>query len=378
MAEPIPANKKDFHPMTYIWTKEESERRSEIFRRGFGSPRVTTLGSSPTVECELAGELGLSATAPGTGQPFLSKSQAERLIKDLVKDPVRADQLYDRIPESAGGRVIGTDLARELLPEYRTRAGKIAFTQITSHAAGTYAINRLRREIETRGQRRIFMMTAGGVATGKTSGVTDAMIEGSDLVYDGTLRDSAWAIETIQFAIVCGWGVEIQYLQRPIALAARGALRRANEQGRWFPLRNLPLAHQDAQKGILAVARYFDGNPAVKVNLWLNDGDILINPPRQLEREELEAGGPFSFGSVGSFGEERGQTNEREPDPWLTQAASEVARAFAEETVGGQIDPQILAFSGQGSEQLNRIVQSHSAESQNGALQSAIHMKVRR
>jgi len=55
--------------MTFIGTEEESERRREMFNRGFGTPRVTTLGPLPTVVRELAGELDLSATAPRNGLP---------------------------------------------------------------------------------------------------------------------------------------------------------------------------------------------------------------------------------------------------------------------------------------------------------------------
>jgi hypothetical protein len=333
--------------MTFQWTNEMRQQRRDLFASSFGTPRVLA-----------------SAGERVSSRPLPSRAQAERLIKALVNDPQRADRIYDEIPDSAEGKVIGTDLARELLPEYRRREGKLVFTQITSHAAGSYSTDRLRREIEARGKRQLLLMTAGGVAAGKTSGVSDAVIGATDLIFDGTLRDVAWAVETIQGAIEAGWGVEIHYLQRPVALAARGVIRRANEFGRWFPLRNLAAAHLDAQRAIAGIARWFSGHPAVEVNLWLNAGETWETGLRTLEPAEIRPGAPLWYGWEEPQEPECSTTSgpDRPDARWRHEADAEIAQVFSEEVRGGQIDPVILALCAQGSEELNRIANRCSGE----------------
>jgi hypothetical protein len=61
-----------------------------------------------------------------------AEAEALRNFLELVNNVELADQTYNQIPDASGGKVIGTDAARELFPEYATREGKILFTDITT------------------------------------------------------------------------------------------------------------------------------------------------------------------------------------------------------------------------------------------------------
>ena len=47
-------------------------------------------------------------------------------MRAVVDDPAISDDLYNQIPDSKGGKVIGTDIYRNVLPEYaQGREGRI-------------------------------------------------------------------------------------------------------------------------------------------------------------------------------------------------------------------------------------------------------------
>jgi hypothetical protein len=198
--------------------------------------------------------------------PALTHLEAK--LKELVDNQNQADGLYDQIPDSKNGKVIGTDIARELLPEYAAnREGKILYTHATGRMAQAYAKDRLWREIQNPRGRTELMFTAGGVAAGKSTAVTEGMVAASDLVFDGTLRETDWAIETIEEALKNGWNVEINYVQRPIDLVIRGAISRADRGGRWGSLAVLPSVHQAAQASAIRLFKHFQDRPQFRMNL---------------------------------------------------------------------------------------------------------------
>ncbi|MBX3740209.1 MAG: zeta toxin family protein [Akkermansiaceae bacterium] len=138
------------------------------------------------------------------------------------------------------------------------------------------------------------MFTAGGIAAGKSSVVNDEVIAAQDLVYDATLRETGWAIRNIEKALENGWEVQIVYVQRPIELAMQGAVDRAGQQGRSFPLADLPAAHRDAQRSIIEIAKRFEGNENVRIGYWLNAG-TQGEKATKLSLHEIDKGGKYSY-----------------------------------------------------------------------------------
>ncbi|RBP37013.1 zeta toxin [Roseimicrobium gellanilyticum] len=222
-------------------------------------------------------------------------------FKDLIDDREHADAIYRQIPETKGGKVLGTDLSRMIDENYRTsREWRIDYGRATVHAAAIDAADRLFRELASPNGRTKILFTAGGVGAGKSTVVDDAMIADYDLVFDGTLRNTAEAIQSIEYAIDHGWTVDIQYVQRPIGLALKGVVNRADELGRWGPITDVPQAHLDAQKSIVTIAKHFANEPRVTIEYWYNDDEIKGVMPKVINLGRIQGGGDLSL-TAGDF-----------------------------------------------------------------------------
>lgn len=234
-------------------------------------------------------------------------ASAEQKMRTIADDQALADALYDAIPETRHGKVIGTDLARGLLEEYAAgREGRLMYTHATGRVAQAYAKDRFWRELHHRGSRENLLLTAGGVAVGKSTAVTDDVVAEADLVFDGTLRETDWAIEMLNAAIALAWDVAIYYVQRPLSLAIRGAVVRANLTGRWGSLSAIPKTHEAAQRSIVQLSHTFRGR--VHFRYWLNDGTSMRTPPSRLTLEQIDVGGKHSY--LEDDGLDRRQTEE--------------------------------------------------------------------
>jgi len=234
-----------------------------------------------------------------------------------------------------------------------------------------YAKDRLWREIENRNGRKVLMFTAGGVAAGKSTAVTDEQVAAKDLVFDGTLRESDWAIQTIERALERGWRVEINYVQRPLDLVIPGAIKRANDGGRWGALADLPAIHQAAQQSTIEIAKHFAGNPAVKVNLWLNEGKTTAEKPKLLALEQIDVGGEYSYDE--NYEQSLDRTgNQREPgtvsESIRSRRTEEVRRLFTEAVRSGRYEPRVLGLLAEGNADLGQILRRElGGKGQSGA-----------
>ncbi len=205
-------------------------------------------------------------------QPMTLEQQIAKLrFESLIADLPAADAAYDQLPETKGGRIISTDLARFLDETYRVHVpGRLRDLAPSWESAWSYAQGRLEREIQSSRDRRLFRLMAGGWAAGKTFALE--RVPAASLSWDGTLGDPKWAREVIERALACGWKVQIAYVQRPIALALQGALERGVSEGRMVPLLQLPAVHAQVQSSIVALERHFRTESDVDFLLLHNPG----------------------------------------------------------------------------------------------------------
>jgi len=224
------------------------------------------------------------------------RAAKEKEFIRILNQPIEiVDRAYNAIKDTFGGKVISTDLPRDLLPSFaRSKVGALLYTAITGNGSRAYGRDRFWREINDPRGRNKLAITAGGVAAGKSTATGKGLIEGNDLIYDGTLRETDWAIQNIERAVEMGWKIDIYYVQRPLPAAGGGVLSRAMEIGRTFPLANLPKAHLDAQRSIIKIAEHFAENPAMNINILLNDGP-LGTPATILKLEDIDKGGKYSY-----------------------------------------------------------------------------------
>ncbi|RYD30287.1 MAG: hypothetical protein EOP87_16900, partial [Verrucomicrobiaceae bacterium] len=226
--------------------------------------------------------------------PDLAEKEAE--FNGILAGSIeQSDAAYNAIPETRGGKVVGTDLAREVSPRYRTPEDRARYTGITTGTASQYAKDRLWREIHDRRERRSILFTAGGPASGKSTVVNHKLIEEHDVIHDGTMRDLNWAKQNLEAADSKGWKVSVVWVGRPMKLTAIGVVERAITEGRPFGLADLPDAHYTAQKTTLALAKHFEGNPAMDFQFYYNAGASRHVPAAELTLEQIDTGGAFSY-----------------------------------------------------------------------------------
>lgn len=179
---------------------------------------------------------------------------AKAAFEALIADQARADAAYDALSATDGGKIISTDLVRELDARYAaTPRGKKRDLAPSWEMAWVYAHDRFHRELSKGGRGKLVRFMAGGWAAGKTRIVENLRCNGSaaaNLTWDGTLKDRDWAEAQIRFALQKEWSVDVVYVHRNIELALYGAIERGMAEGRYVPLDKLPGNHRAVQTTI--------------------------------------------------------------------------------------------------------------------------------
>ena len=163
------------------------------------------------------------------------EQQAARLaFARLLENTNLANQRYDSLPSSRGGKIISTDIARSLDSRYHD-------TPV--------------------GQSR-------------------DLVPGWDL------------------ALSNGWQVEIAYVFRDIELALYGAVERSSNEGRSVPLVNLPAVHRAVQQSVLHLIRRYQPGDRMAILLLHNTGAARVTgPSRFFQPIELAVGGALHYSS---------------------------------------------------------------------------------
>ena len=86
------------------------------------------------------------ASNPGVNDPAAGWQLADARLnfERLIAGQTQADRLYDRIPETFNGKVLGTDHARLLCPFYAAGVmGRLRFNDATAKPTRQYTKERL-------------------------------------------------------------------------------------------------------------------------------------------------------------------------------------------------------------------------------------------
>jgi hypothetical protein len=232
-------------------------------------------------------------------QKFSAEQQAAwRKMRDLLENLSDADRLYDDLPDTEGGRVISTDLARMLDSCYARNPGpgKLRDIEPGWDLAWRYSQDRFERELRAREKRRRVRFMAGGWAAGKTHAVENQPSNKPDLTWDGTLKDIDWAAAMIDLAVGEGWEVEIAYIYRNLELALYGAVERRRKEGRAVPLDQLAANHREVQQAILNLNILYSGAPKISFLFLHNLGKKgVLTDPLKIEIKELEINGALHY-----------------------------------------------------------------------------------
>ena len=236
-------------------------------------PEAQGIGSLPT---NAAQALGYDAEKIAKLPRVVNDPVAQRFNEQVGADPEAAIAQYRQLPDSKGGKVLNTDIFRELNPEYRDNRTLSSSVQETSNALNELMYQRALRD--TMGQDGQWVFTGGGAASGKSAGLSDEMENSFDLVVDGTLANFEKASTQIDQALDSGKAVTIVYVDRPPEKALPLLLKRAGDMenelgsGRTVPLDIFLGAHRDARESIKKIDNKYKNDNRVAIEIVNNHG----------------------------------------------------------------------------------------------------------
>jgi len=222
--------------------------------------RAAAMGITPT---ELFNRNPLTITGQSvTGESFNQNGIGKALADKISADFTAATNEYANLKDSEGrsttdgGRILNTDEARELSPEYRadrSRSGDV-------HEAASKFIKDLYKaklaQPVAEGRLPFVLFTAGGTGAGKSTSLHledgKTLFDSADIIYDTNMNTYDSAVSKIEQALASGRSVGIQYTYRdPVEALVMGALPRAMRMGRTVPLQ----VHADTHIGVSTTIR---------------------------------------------------------------------------------------------------------------------------
>lgn len=198
--------------------------------------------------------------ASNKGEDIGAKLQ-ERIDSDFEG----AAQEYSQLKDTKGGRVLDTDIARELSPEYRDNRNRSAEVH---EAASDFIQRSFEQRMATQGTGDIVAFMAGGGGSGKSSAETllAPVLDRASTVLDGTLSSYDKARRNVQMALDSGRQVRIAYVYREPEEALRnGVLTRAMRGGRTVPIDALVKGHAGSSAVVRKLQAEFGDNPKFKI-----------------------------------------------------------------------------------------------------------------
>lgn len=180
---------------------------------------------------------------------------------------------YERLPDSGGGRILNTDVARELSPDYRADRTRSADVHEPASAFIKRLYAKKLSEPTPEGMDREVLFTAGGTGAGKTTGVRQLEARGikPEIVFDTNMNTLASAEQKIEQALAADRAVSIVYVYADPAQAFHQAMARAARMerkfgsGRTVPIEEHVKTHVGAAAVVRALAERYKGDPRVSI-----------------------------------------------------------------------------------------------------------------
>ena len=196
----------------------------------------------------------------------------ERLAKRIETEYDKVVKEYDANPETKGGRVMNTDEARELSPEYRADRSLAAAVQEASSAFVQRLYADKLAQPTPEGLEPQVLFLGGGGGSGKSTGLDLLGPLGGkvEMIYDTTLA-SQNAEKRIQAALDAGRDVSIVFTYRDPVESFGAVLERAMRMekekgsGRTVPLEVLAEDHLAARANFEALAAKYADDPRVEM-----------------------------------------------------------------------------------------------------------------
>lgn len=223
--------------------------------------------------------VGGVSKAAKTAAKGIDKAIEARYFDRLANDFEGLKAEYAAIPETKGGKVLNTDVARELSPDYladRTRSADV-HEPSSSFIKQVFA-ERLAQPTP-QGQDPVVIFTAGGTGAGKTSGLSglreaDPRINRAELEYDTNMNKYSSAKQKVDQVLKSGRQAQVFFTYRdPVEALEQGALTRAMGQeadygtGRTVPLTEHLNTHIGSRATMERLAKDYADNPNFRLTV---------------------------------------------------------------------------------------------------------------
>ena len=254
---------------------------------------LTTMGTRSGLASgeELLAKYGLNITREGMapngailGQPTqtLSADMAaieEKFSKQLGSDFNASVAQYNALADSEGGKILSTDVARELSADYNANRG---LSMAVHEPASAFIKALYARKLQELPKGSDVLFTAGGTGAGKTTALAKSgVVQNVGIVYDGNLSTMGSTLDKIDMALAAGHHVKIALVLRdPVQAFRHGVLKRLQSQaekhgtGRVVPAIEHVRTHLGAIDVVKQIAQKYANNPNVEFVTVNNTGKI--------------------------------------------------------------------------------------------------------
>lgn len=304
-----------------------------------------------------------------------SLSEADRVVEHNLAEQIEGDidgamRQYGALEDTDSGRVLNTDIARELSPEYRADRTRSAAVHEPASWLVQQMYARKLKEAPAPGQGAKVLFTAGGTGAGKSTGLRLLGDLDQQIIYDTNMNRLAGAVKKIDQALAAGKTVDVVYTWRdPVEALTQGALPRAMRMGRTVPIEAHADTHVGGSKTIKELARKYEKDSRVgfavidnsrgKDNAALSNMDVIpdleydrvvgdlyaaLEAERQANRiSEAVYRGTALASSSPRADPRRGDTSPRtedrgQPEQERTRRQVDAARAVAERQASPEAD----------------------------------------
>jgi hypothetical protein len=181
---------------------------------------------------------------------------------------------YAKLKDAEGGKVLNTDLARELSPDYAANRTLSALVHEPSSAFVKQRFAEMLSQPAAEGSSVLF--TGGGTGAGKTSSLKayPDLRKNAEIIYDTNMNKLESATQKINQALEAGRKVDLVYTYRdPIESLTEGSLKRAMRMkeelgsGRTVPLKEHIKTHIGSRNVIGELQNIYGKNPNVRIGV---------------------------------------------------------------------------------------------------------------
>jgi len=226
------------------------------FKLEFGEARVKA-SESAAADAALT---DAGASFQFGGPAFSNRSIGQALQERINANPEQVIGEYENLKGTDGGRILDTDMVRELSPEYRADRSRAA--EVHEAASELTQLMFEQRMAANKVGAVAFMAGGGGAGKSTADDLVGDKLKNAHTILDGTLSSYDKAKRNVQLALDHGNSVRIYYVYRePVEALRNGVLTRAMRTGRTVTIDALVKGHAGSSSVVRKLQDEFGDNP---------------------------------------------------------------------------------------------------------------------